>query len=262
MKNRNDEVTVSLKVYETNWLENIIKMKKIDCYSNPSLSFYASMVYGFANHLPYSMDIMQPEYVPADFLNMSPFDVDTNPCFKFEDRRNFFNSLVRWGDTFKTGMLLQFCNIFQKMLLGQFPVDYEISKEYYYIWGVDKLTKDEEYNRYFFETLKSLPNYYDKVEGTKNNEERRCALEEMYSSIMAKISARYGGFKQTDCNGTVVRETKGVLQIKPSRDIEMFLYWDNVVYHDGIESVISEIKNAQLKNYKDKNGFTLKLGLN
>ena len=41
-------------------------------YKNPSLTLHGSMVCGFANHLPYSMDIEQPEYVPGDFLNIEP----------------------------------------------------------------------------------------------------------------------------------------------------------------------------------------------
>lgn len=47
------------------------------------------MVYSFARHLPYSMDIEQPEYVPADFLNMIPHDVEENNWFKYDDRRTF-----------------------------------------------------------------------------------------------------------------------------------------------------------------------------
>ena len=75
----------SLKMYEKDWVGKGL--------SNPSLTFYTSMVYGFAKHLPYSMDIEQPEYVPADFYNMEPSDVETNSYFKWNDRRTFFKSI-------------------------------------------------------------------------------------------------------------------------------------------------------------------------
>ena len=114
----------SLQVYEDEWLKN----EKDSFYSteNLSLIFYTSMVYGFAKHLPYSLDIEQPEYVPADFYNMEPLDVDINDWFKWDDRRTFFNAMVNGSETFRTGMLLQMCAIFQKMLLGQFPVNGKI----------------------------------------------------------------------------------------------------------------------------------------
>ena len=72
------------------------------------------MVYGFAHKLPFSMDIEQLKYMPADFLNMELFDVDANNWFKYDDRRTFFNAMVNWGDTFKTGMMLQMCSFFSK----------------------------------------------------------------------------------------------------------------------------------------------------
>lgn len=48
------------------------------------------MVYGFANNLPYSIDINQPEYVAADFLNISPYAVESNNRFKNNNGKTFF----------------------------------------------------------------------------------------------------------------------------------------------------------------------------
>lgn len=240
----------SLQDYELKWTSEIQNnLSKRDFYSNPTLSFYTSMVYGFANHLPYSMDIEQPEYVPADFLNMMPYDVDLNQWFKFEDRRTFFNALIHWGDTFKTGMLLQMCNVFQKMILGQFPNDYTLTEEDYRVWGIDTMTKDKDYNRCFFETLKSLPDYYKELIAKENNEDRRKVLENMYNDIMNKIAHRFGGFKETDGNGNIVRESKGTIPIRPSKDVSMFVYWDDITFHDGIPAIIQEIKEDQWKSY-------------
>lgn len=240
----------SLQNYELSWLEEILKdyNKKI-LYKNPTASLYTSMVYGFANHLPYSMDIEQPEYVPADFLNMSPYDVEENSWFKWKDRRTFFNSMINWGDTFKTGMLLQICNIFQKMILGQFPSDFELKEENYGSWGIDSMTKDKEYNRCFFETLKSLPAYYQKVVHAVNNNERRNVLDQIYEDIMRKIAARFDSFKETDVDGNIVRESKGNIPISPSSDIEMLVHWDNIRFHDGITHITEAIKKEQLTKY-------------
>ena len=149
MKNLiNTNYDTDLHIYERDWIE---KNSKNNMYKNPSVSLYTSMVYSFAKHLPYSMDIEQPEYVPADFLNMMPLDIETNNWFKWEDRRTFFNAMIRWSDTFKTGILLQICNIFQKMILGKFPADFELEEKEYTDLGIDMLTKNEEYNRNFFD---------------------------------------------------------------------------------------------------------------
>ena len=239
-----------LQSYEYNWMDSIIggSYSRED-FSNPSLSFYTSMVYGFANNLPYSMDIEQPEYVPADFLNMEPFDVEENNWFKWEDRRTYFNAMVRWGDTFKTGMMLQMCSLFQKMLLGQFPTHFELKEEDYVGWGIEAMTKNKEYNRCFFETLKSLPSYYERVTSASNNDERRKVLEEIYAEIVYRIAERYGGLKETGADGEVIREVKGTLPIRPAKDIEMLVYWDRIDYFDGIPDVIASIKEEQLKKY-------------
>lgn len=235
-----------LKKHEEIWT-NLANNKNE--YTNPTAYFYTSMVYGFANHLPYSMDIEQIEYVPADFLNMEPIDVDANKWFKSENRRTFFNSLVSWNDTFKTGMLLQICNIFQKMLLKKFPTDFKLSEEDYFELEINLITSDEKYNRSFFEILKLLPSYYKKVNESSNNDERRAALDEMYNDIMNKISARLGNFKKTNMNGYVEKRSKGLVPIRPSNDIKMLVYWDNIEFEDGIDSVINSIKEEQLKSY-------------
>lgn len=237
----------SLKKYEEDWINEY----KTTRYSsrNPSLTFYTSMVFGFAKHLPYSMDIEQPEYVPADFYNMEPFDVDTNNYFKWDDRRTFFNSMVNWGDTFRTGMLLQMCTIFQKMLLGQFPNDFELKDSDFEDWGIDAMTKDIDYNRKFFETLKALPKYYQMVVNAPTNVERRKCLDEMYEEIMQRISARYGGFRESDANGNIIKDFPGTIPIRPAEDVKMKVYWEQVTYYDGIDSVIKAIKEEQLKNY-------------
>lgn len=247
-----------LQSYEINWIDKIINDgNRCRYYNNPSRSFYTSMVYGFARHLPYSMDIEQPEYVPADFLNMMPFDVEENAWFKYEDRRTYFNAMIHWGDTFKTGMLLQMCALFQKMLLGYFPTNFELTEEDYHGWGIDEMTNNKEYNRCFFETLKSLPDYYKRVIASRDNVERRKVLEAIYAEMMQRISARYGGVKVIGSNGEVVKESKGVIPIRPHADIEMIVHWDNLTYHDGIPEVIEAIKQEQLKRYIGNNSCKL-----
>lgn len=236
------------------------KAKKSGYYHNPSASFFTSMVYGFASHLPYSMDIEQPEYVPADFLNILPHDVDENPWFKYEDRRTIFNALINWGDTYKTGILLQLCNIFQKMLLGQFPVDYELGEDNYVEWKIFSMTKNEEYNRNFFETLKILPSFYRSVISAPDEKSRRVALEEAYATIKKNLAARFGGIKVTDANGNIVTERIGTIPIRPSEDVAMLVHWDNISFHDGIKPVIDEIRTKQLEEYirsKNKNCLVL-----
>jgi len=79
-----------------NWIERISKDSYVsDSYKNPTLSLYTSMVYGFANHFPYSMDIEQPEYVPADFFNMIPNDVMPKPKDYFRFSRQMHRQFIR-----------------------------------------------------------------------------------------------------------------------------------------------------------------------
>lgn len=240
----------SLRKYELNWIEATSKNARLrDIYRNPTLSLYTSMVYGFSNHLPYSMDIEQEEYVPADFLNMIPNDGEENSWFKWEDRITFFNSMVNWGDTFKSAILLQICNIFQKMILGQFPNDYVLTEENYTTWGIDKMTDNREYNRCFFEILKSLPSWYSRLISSSDNQERRSILESLYASMTNRISAYYGSLKETGIDGNVVRENKGSTPIRPSDDVAMLVHWENITFHDGISDIIEAIKKEQLENY-------------
>lgn len=240
----------SLKSYARNWIEELQNNTSMrGCYRNPTLSLYTSMVYGFAHHLPYSMDIEQPEYVPADFLNIIPDDIEENRWFNRDDRETYFTAMIHWGDTFKSGMLLQICNIFQKMILGQFPTDFILTEENYIDWKIDIMTSDQEYNRCFFETLKALPEWYHKLVSAGNNEDRRSILDAMYADIMSKISARYGSFRETDTEGNIIRKSKGSVSIRPSNDISMLVYWDNVKFYDGIPSIIEAIKKEQLEKY-------------
>lgn len=242
----------SLNEYENAWLNYIKTSYYSKDYTNPSLSLYTSMVYGFANHLPYSMDIEQPEYVPADFLNILPQDVEENQWFKYNDRRTFFNAMISWGDSFKSGMLLQMCNVFQKMLLGQFPTDFVLQEEDFTEWGINAMTNNNEYNRCFFETLKSLPDHYLKVTRMTNNEERRKALEDMYKEVMNNIAQRVGGIKITDVDGNIIKENEGLVSLRPHRDVELMVYWDHVIFHDGIDFIIKSIKDKQLYYYSKK----------
>lgn len=252
----------SLNEYENVWLDYVNSTRYRSDYGNPSLSLYTSMVYGFANHLPYSMDIEQPEYVPADFLNMLPYDVEENQWFKYSDRRTFFNAMVCYGDAFKSGILLQMCNVFQKMLLGQFPTDFVLREEDFSGWGIDTLSKDDEYNRCFFETLKSLPDHYLKVTRTTNNEDRRKALEDMYNEVMNNIANRVGGIKITGADGTIIRENKGFVSLRPDRDVEMMIHWDDVLFHDGVDFIIQSIKEKQLYYYNKKKSQLLEANNN
>lgn len=237
---------------ELSWIQKVQNDKRIsDCYKNYSLSFYTSMVYGFANHLPYSMDIEQPEYVPGDFLAMEPFDVEDNSWFKYDDRRTIFNSLVNWGDTFKSGMLLQMCNLFQKMLLGLIPSNLVITDDDFIRLKIDTLTTNPNYNRAFFEIFKMLPFYYQRVVNTSSNEERRLALEEIYRDMMNSIGGRIGGFRESNANGNVIRESEGFL-LNPNEDVSMLVYWDNITFTDGILEVTEAIKIEQLKKYNER----------
>ena len=213
--------------------------------------FIFSMVYDFAKNLPYSMDIQQEEYVPADFFNMTPYDFSDDRSFKWEDSRTVYKAMTSWGDTFKSGIILQMCAVFQKMLSEQFPNNYVLEEDDFYLWGIDNITSDKEYNKSFFETLKSLPDYYKRVETAKSIEERRKVLDEIYAEMQNGIVNKIGGFRETDTNGKVIRECKPTIVCKPISDLQMLYYFRNIEYFNEIPKLKEAIRKQELKRLEN-----------
>jgi hypothetical protein len=91
---------------------NEIAIRNMLSESGKAEEMICRMVYEFASKLPYSMDYMDPDFVPGDFLNMRP----ENPKkYIFIDHGNLYNKLVSWNDTIVNGVKLQVCTIFQKI---------------------------------------------------------------------------------------------------------------------------------------------------
>ncbi len=232
----------------------LIEKFKRNGYSNPSLTLHGSMVWGFAKHLPYSMDIEQPEYVPGDFLNIEPKDVDDNIWFKWEDRRTIYNAMYRWGDTRRSGILLQTCYVFQQMLLGNIPPYVAADEEAYYKLGIDQFTYDEEYNKRFFKILQTLPVYYEKVTTAPTNEQRRKELEEMYEDVKSAIEMKVGGFTEHNSDGTIRRHSPATISYPAYMDVEMLIDVSRTLtYFDGLKLELTKsIKEEQLQNIHKK----------
>lgn len=234
----------------------LIEKYEKEGYRNPSLTLHGSMVWGFANHLPYSMDIEQPEYVPGDFLNIEPKDVDENIWFKWEDRRTIYNAMYCWGDTRRSGILLQTCYVFQQMLLGNISPYVAVDEDSYYSLGINKFTGDEEYNKRFFSILKKLPEYYERVVTAENNTKRREALEEIYKEIRANIEMKIGGFAEHNSDGTLRRYSPATVSCPPYMDVEMLIDSSRTLtYFDGLElDLTKNIKAEQLQRIHRKVG--------
>ena len=232
----------SLSLFDDKWFE--IAKKKHNLDRNPSLTLYSSMVYGFAKHLPYSMDIEQPEYVPADFLDTVPKDADFNNYFKYDDSRTFFRSMISFHETFESGIILQICFIFQKMILGEFPRYFELKDSDFVDWGIDKMTSNQKYNKKFFMILKTLPAYYQKVVNAPSNEERRKQLEEMYNRITFDIARLWGGPNNIEYTPEHPPAT-----IAPHLDVVLKVANWGITYYDGIPEIVESIRNEQLKKY-------------
>ena len=238
------KVNPDRNLYEQMGIEWVLEKKKRNWmdserkYRNPTLSFYTSMVYAFAHHLPYSIDIEQPEYVPADFFALEPADVETNEWFHWSDRRSFLNAMVSWGDTYKTGMILEVCLVLQKLILGEIevPDDFELTDEDYYSRHFDKMLGSEKYNRDFFEVVKSAFLYYKRLKVTTDLLERRKLLEEFYNFMRDKISLRLG----ID------------VKVREYQDVDLIVYNYAIEYWDGCPDVIARIKAKQEKAYNER----------
>lgn len=212
-----------------------------------------SMASAFINDLPYSMDIKQEEYIPADFINMTPYDLSNHKTF-WEDYKNVYDALINFGETFSSGLLIQACAVFQKMLEGQIPNNYALQQSDFLNSGIGEMTDDKEYNESFFEILKTLPEYYKKVQETKNNEARRDSLVEIYTQIKQRIGNRVGGYKETNEEDEIVEEVKPMVILHPRFDLEMLYNSYNIKYNAR-----DRVRLIQLLKEQAVNKFSLKM---
>lgn len=227
--------------------------------SEPEDEIIFAMVYNFAIHLPYSMDIKQDEYVPADFFHMRPYNIEKNKFF-WEDNENVYKAMISKGSTFKSAMLMQMCAVFQKMLSGQFPNNYELEENDFYSWRIDEMTPDEEYNKNFFEALKILPRYYERVQETKNNDERREVLKSIYAEMEDNIANRIGGFQEINAEGEVVEDIKPSVMWQPFRDLELLYYANDISrYSSNVSDLKKLIKEKEQSNMYKKDIFPKQL---
>lgn len=223
---KNDEVRNELKQFGE---KNKISDDEVIC----------SIVYEFASKLPYSMDYMDKDFVPGIFLNLRP----ENPSkWIFKKYSSLYNKMIDWGDTKKSGILLQVCNIFQAMLMGQFPSNYQLTKEDFHTLGIEQMTSDDEYNRRFFEILKLLPQYCSKLNSTQNPNERRKILDEIYAIIKYGIGSKIGGFRRTTMDGDIVsvQRHEGIA-LSPHKDLEMLYHFEYINFGFGVEKLINNI---------------------
>jgi len=213
-----------------------------------------SIVYEFARKLPYSMDYIDKDFVPGIFLNVAPMNHSKQI---FKDYSNLYHKMINWGDTKKSGIVLQICNIFQAMLMGQFPSNYQLTEEYFHNLGIDQMTSDDEYNRFLFETLKMLPRYCLKFNLTKNSDERRKLLNDIYMIILDRVGQKIGGIRRTSLDGNIisVQEHKATIRLFPHRDLDMLYYFERIRIDSDITNLIDNINKKILIqiNQSDEN---------
>jgi len=186
-----------------------------------------SIVYEFAVKLPYSMDYLEEKYVAGDFFNIGVPN-SKNSIFKYYD--SIYKKMIDWGDSLKSGVLLQACLIFQKMLMNEFPNNYVLSEDDYYNLGIDCMTSSEKYNRNLFEILKELPEYYKKVNLANNQEDRRKVLEEVYSDMQNIIGQKVGGYRKSETIGDIeiTQHHPATINWSPYQDLKMVYYFEHI----------------------------------
>ena len=213
-----------------------------------------SIVYEFAKKLPYSIDYMDEDFVPGIFLNVAPSNPKT---YIYKYNNSLYDKMINWGDTLKSGILLQICFIFQTMLMQRIPSNYQLSEEDYYNLGISNMTSDKEYNRYLFEMLKSLTEYCARVNLTESTEDRRKVLDEVYVIMFQKIGQKIGGIRRTSIDGDIIsiQEHKSTICLVPHRDLDMLYYFNNIRFGFGVERLVKKINIINgLNNEKNMNG--------
>lgn len=232
----------------------------IDCFmcekSASEDKIIVSLVYAFAKGLPYSIDWALPEFVPGIFLNLRPASL--LETYLFKDHDNLYKKMINWSDTLKSGVLLQICYIFQLMLMGEIPSDYEISEKDYYDWGISGFTKDEEYNRNLFMVIKDLFGYCEKINSINNIEERKKMLDEVYLILLDKVGNKVGGFRQVTISGNVYEEIvkKPSITWRPVKDLEMLFFFEriNLLNVDSLVNEINKLIGSKNKKLKKTDG--------
>ena len=186
-----------------------------------------SIVYEFAIKLPYSMDYLDEKYVSGDFLNIGVPN-SNNVIFKYYD--SIYKKMIDWGDSLKSGVLLQACLIFQKMLMNQFPNNYVLSEDDYYNLGINNMTSSEKYNYDLFEILKLLPEYYKRINSANNKEDRRRILEEVYKDMQNRIGQKVGGYRKRETVGNVemTQHHPATINWCPYQDLRMVYYFHHI----------------------------------
>lgn len=203
-----------------------------------------SMVYKFAKNLPYSMDYCDDNFILGDFINYTPSNSNK---YLFKDYGNVYNKMINWGDILVSGIQLQVCNIFQKILLSNLPDNYSLSEEDYYNYGFDKLTSMEYYNKTIFNFLRMLPYYCTLVNSSDNTDERRKKLDEVYGYIWQVTNNVIKKSKDVVISKDVIILGKVVEynhRWKPSQDLEMMFHFERIEnYNLDCSLLINYIKD-------------------
>ena len=187
-----------------------------------------SMVYKFAKNLPYSIDYLDEDFTLGDFINYIPSNSNK---YLFKDYGSIYNKMINWSDTLVSGIQLQVCNIFQKMLISNKSDNYNLSDEDYYNYGFDKLTSMEYYNKSIFNLLRRLPYCVKQVNVRDNVNNRRKVLDDVYKYIWDVTNYVVKNAKEDIVSGNVVifGETVGHYhRWKPSQDLEMTFYFERI----------------------------------
>lgn len=218
-----------------------------------------SIVYEFTKKLPYSMDYKDEYYVPGDFLN---FGVPNSAGSLFKWYDSIYKKMIDWGDSLKSGVLLQACLIFQKMLMGDFPNNYVLTEEDYYKMGINNMTGSEKYNQDLFYILKKLPDYYKKVNSVATQEDRRKVLKEVYMNMQNRIGQKVGGFIKREIIGdveTIIQHHPATINWSPYQDLKMVYYFEHIENY-GIDcaqlsksirkNIVGEIDSNNIKKLR------------
>ncbi len=181
----NDDYMTPFNFKESELVRDLSNRYKNNLNYDPTSSFYISIISSFVEDFPYSMDPMQKDsYIPlALFYNKKPSIINQRSFFRYSDSKTLYKALTSNYSLTSTGVAIQLCAIFQRVLLGEIePTEKAMLDEFLALDCTDTYKRD--YNDTIHGIINIMVSEFGNITDAKTMEERRSSLDKIYLQII------------------------------------------------------------------------------